>query len=52
VDAQFKHFQFTIKVTSRIFNDEQKLNFVCVKAVPLPSWDRDNRQLMRRLELY
>jgi len=35
-----------------MFNDEQKLNFACIKAVPLGTWERENRQLLRRLELY
>jgi hypothetical protein len=34
LDCYFKPFQLTVKVTQRMFGDEQKLNFACIKATP------------------
>ncbi len=51
-ESLFKFFQFTIKATSRVFNDEHRLNLACIKVAPLTSFEKENRQLLRRLELY
>lgn len=51
-ESQFRFFNFTVKVTSRIFQDEQKLNFACIKATPLSSFAFTNKSLVKRLELY
>jgi hypothetical protein len=51
-DALFRPYQFNIKVNLRTYNEETKMNFACLKAFPVESWSRENRQLLRRLEIY
>ncbi len=43
VEAQFKYFQFNIKATSRIFQDEQRLNYACLKVTPVTNYEKENR---------
>lgn len=47
-ETQFRHYTFTIQVKARVFNDEPRLSFACIKVVP-HSFAAENKQLLKRL---